>query len=304
MARYKVTKDQLERIVESFVMESSIESKKAPVKNMIPSQGADAKKHVKNKMSGNMVEKGEGVPQATPMKKKLSQSADAKKHVSSAKTTHNNKAKVVKEEEEVTSKPNPQEIMSHLKSALKGIDMGAIKKSLEAKGIDSKEEAKEVVKKAVKNVNTDNMADYMKDYMGGEDTEDNMLGEESFFSKHKGKIGVALLVAGLTALGIKGELQSQIIGQMSEDSVLINVLKDPVWVAGALSALAGTVIAGSAYGDEQKKSSLAGRLQVINQAKKSGKFKAYSEEVKDKQGNVIGLKDPNTGKTFPANLNF
>ena len=30
--RYKVTKDQLERIVESFVMEASIESKKAPVK--------------------------------------------------------------------------------------------------------------------------------------------------------------------------------------------------------------------------------------------------------------------------------
>ena len=99
MARYKVTKDQLERIVENFVMEASIESKKAPVKNMIPSQGSEAKKHVKNKMSGNMVEKGEGVPQATPMKKKLSQASDAKKHMSSAKTTHNNKAKVVKENE-------------------------------------------------------------------------------------------------------------------------------------------------------------------------------------------------------------
>jgi hypothetical protein len=56
MARYKVTKEQLERIVENFVMETSIESKKAPVKNMIPSQGAEAQKHVKNKMSGNMVE--------------------------------------------------------------------------------------------------------------------------------------------------------------------------------------------------------------------------------------------------------
>lgn len=99
MARYKVTKEQLERIVESFVMESSIESKKAPVKNMIPSQGSEAKKYVKNKMSGKMVEKGDGVPQATPMKKKLSQASDAKKYMSNSKMTHSNKAKVVKENE-------------------------------------------------------------------------------------------------------------------------------------------------------------------------------------------------------------
>ena len=100
MARYKVTKEQLERIVENFVMEASIESKKAPVKNMIPSQGAEAKKHVKNKMSGDMVDQSEGMPSVTPMKKKLSQAADAKKHMSKAGTKHTNKAKVVKEEEE------------------------------------------------------------------------------------------------------------------------------------------------------------------------------------------------------------
>lgn len=97
--RYKVTKDQLERIVESFVMEASIESKKAPVKNMIPSQAADAKKHVKNKMSGDMVDQSEGMPSVTPMKKKLSQASDAKKHMSKGMTKHTNKAKVVKEEE-------------------------------------------------------------------------------------------------------------------------------------------------------------------------------------------------------------
>lgn len=96
--RYKVTKDQLERIVESFVMEASIESKKASVKNMIPSQGAEAKKHVKNKMSGNMVDHSEGMPSVTPMKKKLSQAADAKKHMSKAKASHTTKTKVVKEE--------------------------------------------------------------------------------------------------------------------------------------------------------------------------------------------------------------
>ena len=96
--RYKLTKDQLERIVENFVMESaSIESKKAPVKNHIPSQAADAKKHVKGKITGDLVEPSEGVPVKPPvMKKKLSQSADAKKHVSSAKATHSTKAKVVK----------------------------------------------------------------------------------------------------------------------------------------------------------------------------------------------------------------
>jgi|694.fasta_scaffold00709_16 hypothetical protein len=99
MARYKVTKEQLERIVENFVMEASIESKKAPVKNMIPSQGAEAKKHVKNKMSGNMVDQSEGMPSVTPMKKKLSQAADAKKYMSKAGMKHTNKAGVMKEEE-------------------------------------------------------------------------------------------------------------------------------------------------------------------------------------------------------------
>ena len=98
MARYKVTKEQLERIVENFVMEASIESKKTPVKDMIPSQGAEAKKHVKNKMSGNMVDHSEGMPSVTPMKKKLSQAADAKKHMSKAKASHTTKTKVVKEE--------------------------------------------------------------------------------------------------------------------------------------------------------------------------------------------------------------
>jgi hypothetical protein len=82
-------------------MEASIESKKAPVKNMIPSQGAEAKKHVKNKMSGNMVDQSEGMPSVTPMKKKLSQAADAKKYMSKAGMKHTNKADVMKEEEEI-----------------------------------------------------------------------------------------------------------------------------------------------------------------------------------------------------------
>lgn len=98
--RYKISKDQLERVVESFVMESAnIESKKAPVKNHIPSQSADAKKHIKNKMTGKMVEKGEGVPAPASPKKKLSQAHDAKKHISKVKANYSTKAKVVKEAE-------------------------------------------------------------------------------------------------------------------------------------------------------------------------------------------------------------
>ena len=61
------------------------------------SQGAEAKKHVKNKMSGNMVDHSEGMPSVTPMKKKLSQAPESKKFVSNSKMTHSNKAKVVKE---------------------------------------------------------------------------------------------------------------------------------------------------------------------------------------------------------------
>jgi hypothetical protein len=119
MARYKVTKEQLERIVENFVMEASIESKKAPVKNMIPSQGAEAKKHVKNKMSGNMVDHSEGMPSVTPMKKKLSQAADAKKHMSKAGMKHTNKAGVMKEEEVLKEGKSPEELKKEAEELLK-----------------------------------------------------------------------------------------------------------------------------------------------------------------------------------------
>ena len=260
MARYKVTKEQLERIVENFVMEAA--TAKAPVKNHIPSQSAEAKKHVKNKVTGRIVEPGEGVPTTPAMKKKLSHAPEAKKHMSKGGVKHSNKAKVVKEEEEVMSKPNPQEVMSHLKAALKGLDIEAIKDALEAKGIDSKDEAKQVATQAAKSVNTDNMEDYM------EDEEDNMLGEESFLSKHKGKIALTLLATGLAALGIKGELQSQIVDQMREDSILMSVLKDPAWVGGILSTISGIALAGSYISDEQKIAKEKAEKQIERQRMK------------------------------------
>ena len=263
MARYKVTKEQLERIVENFVMEAA--TTKAPVKNHIPSQGAEAKKHVKNKVTGRIVEPGEGVPTASTMKKKHSHAPEAKKHMSKGGVKHSNKAKVMKEEEEVVSKPNTQEVISHLKTALKGLDVEAIKQALAAKGIDSKEEAKQVATQAAKSVNTDNMEDYM-DY-----EEDYMLGEESFLSKHKGKIALTLLAAGLTALGIKGELQSQVIDQMREDSILMSVLKDPMWVGGILSTISGIALAGSAISDEQKIAKEKAQKQIERQRMKMKK---------------------------------
>ena len=115
MARYKVTKEQLERIVENFVMEAA--TAKAPVKNHIPSQGAEAKKHVKNKITGKIVEPGEGVPATPAMKKKLSQAPEAKKHMSKGGTKHTNKAKVVKE--------NNDELEEGLGDFVKGVKQKA-----------------------------------------------------------------------------------------------------------------------------------------------------------------------------------
>ena len=53
---------------------------------------------MKNKISGKIVDKSEGMPSVTPMKKKLSHAPESKKFVSNSKMTHSNKAKVVKEE--------------------------------------------------------------------------------------------------------------------------------------------------------------------------------------------------------------
>jgi hypothetical protein len=95
--RYKVTKEQLERVVENFVMESAMNTGKAPVKNMIPKQGPEAKKYVKNKISGGMVDQSENMPSVSPMKKKLSQAPEAKKYMAKGKTSYMSKPKTVKE---------------------------------------------------------------------------------------------------------------------------------------------------------------------------------------------------------------
>jgi hypothetical protein len=95
--RYKVTKEQLERVVENFVMESAMNTGKSPVKNMIPKQGPEAKKYVKNKISGGMVDQSENIPSVSTMKKKLSQAPEAKKYMAKGKTSYMSKPKTVKE---------------------------------------------------------------------------------------------------------------------------------------------------------------------------------------------------------------
>ena len=125
--RYKLSKDQLERVVENFVMEAA--SAKATVKNHIPSQGSEAKKHVKNKISGKIVDKSEGMPSVTPMKKKLSHAPESKKFVSNSKMTHSNKAKVVKENEERAKTLDTNDVWNMIKGNIS-------KASLESGNVD------------------------------------------------------------------------------------------------------------------------------------------------------------------------
>tara|TARA_R110000803_G_scaffold44530_3_gene94232 strand:+ start:198 stop:548 length:351 start_codon:yes stop_codon:yes gene_type:complete len=96
--RYKVTKEQVEKLVESFVMESvSPEAKKHIQGNVTDEkvghspktsdgrgsrkQAPEAKKHVKGSEGSDMVEERPNTPKVSADKKKLSQATDAKKHV-------------------------------------------------------------------------------------------------------------------------------------------------------------------------------------------------------------------------------
>lgn len=285
--RYKISKDQLERVVENFVMEAaSIESKKAPVKNHIPSQSADAKKHVKNKMSGKMVEKGEGVPATSTMKKKLPQAHDAKKHISKAKATHSTKAKVVKEGDE-SGVPNKEEVISRLKKAMSNIDKDTLAKAREivqGKGAN-KENLKGLAQKAVQKAQSESGVDHMSD----EETLEEGLGV-------KGTIGIAALALALTGLGIKGEMQSQIIDQMNDDGVIMQVLKDPLWLGSILSAMFGVGMTVSAHSDSKKEMASKAVLDKIAMGKRKGFTEIVSGDAESKKFPIV-LKNPSTGKS-------
>jgi len=177
--RYKLSKEQLERVVENFVMEAA---SKTPVKNMIPSQGSEAKKHVKNKISGKIVDKSEGMPSVTPMKKKLSHAPESKKFVSNSKMTHSNKAKVVKENEVIEEGMSPEELKAKAESLWKG-GQPKILKTIVDKWKSKKEEA---------------FGDWAKKYFEGGDVKKALM---SILEDQKNKFIEAYVQGGGSALG-------------------------------------------------------------------------------------------------------
>lgn len=100
--RYQVTKDQLERVVESMIhektmLENTTKPKTGEIEKKKP-QSSDAKKHVKGSLPSKMVD----APSVKTVKKHdKTQASEVKKHISTTKSTLTNKAKVMKESEEV-----------------------------------------------------------------------------------------------------------------------------------------------------------------------------------------------------------
>ena len=297
--RYKINKDQLERVVESFVMESAkIESKKAPVKDHIPAQGSEAKKHVKNKMSGKMVEKGAGVPTPSTMKKKLSQAPEAKKFVSKGKASYTNKAKVVKEgegEQDVAGVlksaglPVNQKIIDYAQKMVQKMGPEKVKAQLEKAGLTDLEDLKGFIEKSKSNVEAKSdaikskLAPALKESRNG-----TKVLNESWLSDNKGKIGLALAGLGIGGLAIAGGLQEPISDIMSNDAIIKQVLTDPLWVTSIVASLLGVGLTSASVVGANKEATAKNRASWEKMAKSKG-----FTEVLDggKQ-----LKNPTTGK--------
>lgn len=102
--RYKVTKEQVEKLVENFVMEAAAPEAKKHIKGSVThekvghsvktsdgrgmkKQAPDAKKYIKGQIGGDMVEERPNTPKSKKDVKpgskedELKQSKDAKKHV-------------------------------------------------------------------------------------------------------------------------------------------------------------------------------------------------------------------------------
>lgn len=105
----------------------------------------------------------------------------------------------------------------------------------------------------------------------------------SFISKHKGTIGATLLVAGLAALGVKGE-QASHLTNILKDNEVINVLKDPMWLASALSTLTGLVMTGSAVKQGFDKAGADAKIEWEKNMIRKGLAK------KDENGVLVSLK--------------
>jgi len=109
---------------------------------------------------------------------------------------------------------------------------------------------------------------------------------ENWISRNRGSIGALLLLGGLGALGIKGEIASHITDTLKDNQV-INVLQDPVWVGAAISTLAGLLGVGSAVHKGMKQSSEEAKLNWERNMIRKGLAK------RDSSGTLINTK---TGK--------
>ena len=296
--RYKINKDQLERVVESFVMESAnIANKKAPVKNHIPSQPAEAKKFVKNKMTGKMVEKGEGVPTPSTMKKKLSQAPEAKKFVSKGKASYTNKAKVVKEGEgeqdvagvlKAAGLPVNQKILDYAQKIVQQMGPEKVKAALEKAGLTDMDDLKGFIEKSKANVEAKSdavkakLAPALKESRNG-----TKVLNESWLSDNKGKIGLALAGLGLAGFAIVGGMQEHLNNMMSDDSVIKQVLTDPLWISSIVATLLGVGMTSSSLVTANKENTAKNRASWEKMAKSKG----YTEVLEGGK-----LKNPTTGK--------
>jgi hypothetical protein len=306
--RYKINKDQLERVVESFVMESAkIESKKAPVKDHIPAQGSEAKKHIKNKMSGKMVEKGQGVPTPTTMKKKLSQAPESKKHISKAKASYTNKAKVVKEgegEQDVAGVlksaglPVNQKVLDYAQQVVQKMGPEKVKAALEKAGLTDLEDLKGFIEKSKSSVEA--KADAVKSKLAPalkESRNGSKVLNESWLSDNKGKIGMALAGLGLAGLGIAGGMQEHLTNLMSNDTVIKQVLTDPLWISSIVASLLGVGLTSSAVVDTNKANIQKANLEKVSLAKRQGYTEIVSGDAAKGEYPVI-FKNPKTGKSI------
>lgn len=179
--------------------------------------------------------------------------------------------------EDAVSKLSPEDIEA-LKKQLAGVTKEDIK--------DAAEEAQAQVQVSPENSRPGSSLD--NDHLGAErSTNENFFKKAgSWVSKHKGTIGATLLIAGLGALGVKGE-QASHLTDILKDNQVINVLKDPVWLAAALSTLTGLVMTGAAVKQGFAKAGADAKIDWERNMIRKGLAK------KDENGVLVSLK---TGK--------
>jgi hypothetical protein len=189
--------------------------------------------------------------------------------------------KYLKKFESFSSVNESAELPEEVKNALKS----AFDRLPEADKAEFKEELADVTPAEIQNA----VKKAQNEVQGPaeEGKNESFLGKaKEVISKNKGTIGVGLLVAGLAALGIKGE-QATHLTNILKDNQTLDVLTDPAWLAASLSFLSGLVMTGSAVKAGHDAAKDAAKLKWENNMIKKGLAK------RDEKGVLINLK---TGK--------